>query len=202
MAFTYFFRDLHTLKHIVKYLLPSVAGRSSVRIWDAGCASGQEPYTLALILAESMGRFSFRNLKIAATDLDGSNLFGEIIEKGIYPREEVERIPTGILEKYFKPLEDGSHFQIDEQIRSRITFRRHDLLSLTSVGHEFSLILCKNVLLHLQAAQRVEVIKMFHASLLPGGLFATEQTQKMPYQVEYLFEQVTPDAQLFRKIEE
>jgi len=201
MAFTYFFRDLHTLEHIVKYLVPSTAGRSSVHIWDAGCASGQEPYTLALILAEAMGRFSFRNLRIAATDLDGSNLFGDIITKGIYPREEVERIPAEILQKYFKPLNGGSHFEIDEQIRSRLTFQKHDLLSLSSVGDHFSLILCKNVLLHLQPAQRVEVIKMFHASLVPGGFFATEQTQKMPNEVGHLFEQVTPDAQLFRKIE-
>lgn len=201
MAFTYFFRDLHTLEHIVNYLVPSTAGRSSIRIWDAGCASGQEPYTLALILAEAMGRFSFRNLGIEATDLDGSNLFGDIIAKGIYPREEVERIPTEILQKYFKPLHDGSHFQIDEQIRNRLTFQKHDLLSLTPVGDDFSLILCKNVLLHLQPAQRVEVIKMFYASLVTGGFFATEQTQKMPDEVAHLFEQVTPDAQLFRKIE-
>ena len=201
MAFTYFFRDLHTLEHIVKYLVPSTAGRSSIRIWDAGCASGQEPYTLALILAEAMGRFSFRNLRIDATDLDGSNLFGEIIGKGIYPREEVERIPTEILQKYFKALNGGSQFQIDEEIRNRLIFQKHDLLSLQPIGENFSLILCKNVLLHLQAPQRVEVIKMYHRSLTTGGFFATEQTQKIPAEVEHLFEQVTPDAQLFRKIE-
>ncbi len=201
MAFTYFFRDLHTLEHIVKYLVPSTAGRSSIRIWDAGCASGQEPYTLALILAEAMGRFSFRNLRIDATDLDGSNLFGEIIAKGIYPREEVERIPAGILQKYFKALNGGSHFQIDEEIRNRLIFQKHDLLSLQPIGESFSLILCKNVLLHLQAPQRVEVMKMYHRSLTTGGFFATEQTQKIPAEVEHLFQQVTPDAQLFRKIE-
>lgn len=201
MAFTYFFRDLHTLEHIVKYLVPSVTGRSSIRIWDAGCASGQEPYTLALILAESMGRFSFRNIEITATDLDGSDLFGDIITRGIYPREEVERIPAGILEKYFKPLNDGNHFQINEQIRKGLFFQKNDLLSLRSVGIDFSLILCKNVLLHLQPAERVKVINMFHKSLVLGGFFATEQTQKMPDEVAHLFEQVTPDAQLFRKIE-
>lgn len=201
MAFTYFFRDLHTLEHIVNYLVPSISGRSSIRIWDAGCASGQEPYTLALILAEAMGRFSFRNLRIEATDLDGSNLFGNIIAQGIYPREEVERIPAEILEKYFKPLQSGSLFQIAEQIRSRLSFQKHDLLSLNPVGEQFSLILCKNVLLHLQPVQRVEVIKMFHASLVTGGFFATEQTQIMPNEVAHLFEQVTLDAQLFRKIE-
>lgn len=199
MAFTYFFRDLHTLNHSVKYLIPSIAGRSSIRIWDAGCASGQEPYTLALLLAESMGHFSFRNLQIQATDLDGSNLFGDIIAQGIYPREEVERIPPDILQKYFKQSNGGNHFQIDEQVRKRLHFQKHDLLSLKPIGGDFSLILCKNVLLHLQVAERVKVIKMFYGALAPGGLFATEQTQKMPDEVAHLFEELTPDAQLFRK---
>lgn len=201
MAFTYFFRDLHTLENISKYLVPSTAGRSAIRIWDAGCASGQEPYTLALVLAEAMGRFSFRNLQIEATDLDGSNLFGEIIAKGIYPREEVERIPAEILKKYFKPLSGGSHFEIDEQIRKRLTYQKHNLLSLVPIGKEFSLVLCKNVLLHLQETERIAVIKMFYNALTPGGFLATEQTQKMPEEVAPLFEQITPDTQLFRKIE-
>jgi len=201
MAFTYFFRDLHTLEQISKYLVPSITGRSLIRIWDAGCASGQEPYTLALILAETMGRFSFRNLRIEATDLDGSNLFGDIIAKGIYPREEVERIPADVLQKYFRPLHGASHFQIDEQIRNRLLFHKHNLLSGEAVGEGFSLILCKNVLLHLQSSQRVEVIRMFHHALIPGGFFAMEQTQNMPEEIEHLFEQVTADAQLFRKLE-
>jgi len=201
MAFTYFFRDLHTIEHIAKYLVHSTAGRSSVRIWDAGCASGQEPFTLAIILAESMGHFAFRNLRIEATDLDGSNLFGDIITKGIYPKGELERIPVAIFQKYFRQLHESNDFQIDEQIRARLTFQKHDLLSLSSIGEDFSLVLCKNVLLHLQPAERVEVIKMFYSALAPGGFLATEQTQKMPDEVAHLFEQVTPDAQLFRKLE-
>ncbi|MDR3560081.1 MAG: CheR family methyltransferase [Negativicutes bacterium] len=201
MAFTYFFRDSHTLQHICKFLVPMTVGRSSVNIWDAGCASGQEPFTLALMLAESMGRFSFRNLRIDATDIDGSNLFADIIEKGIYPREELERIPPDIFQKYFLPLNNGSHYQLEELIRSRLHFQKHDLLSLKPVGKDFSLILCKNVLLHFHAPQRAEVIQMFHDALAPGGLFATEQTQKMPAEVAHLFEQLTDDAQLYRKIE-
>lgn len=201
MAFTYFFRDVHTLEHIAKQLVTSTAGRSVIRIWDAGCASGQEPYTLTLILAEFMGHFSFRNLMIDATDIDGSNLFGDIITKGIYLREEVERIPVDILHKYLKPLTGGSHFEFDEQIKKRLVFQKHDLLSLKPVGENFSLVLCKNVLLHFQEAERVAVIEMFHRTLLPGGLFATEQTQKMPEKLAHLFKQVTPEAQLFRKVE-
>ena len=82
----------------------------------------------------------------------------------------------------------------------RVSFQKHDLRSLRPVHDNFGLIVCKNVLLHLQASERINVIKMFHKSLAPGGFFATEQTQKMPEKTAYLFKQVTPKVQLFRKI--
>jgi chemotaxis protein methyltransferase CheR len=60
--------------------------------------------------------------------------------------------------------------------------------------------MCKNVLLHFQQKERIEVIKMFHSALLPGGFFATEQTQKMPPELSHKFEQIKSNVQLFRKI--
>lgn len=201
MAFTYFFRDLQTLEHAVRHLVPATAGKSQVRIWDAGCAMGPEPYTLAILLAESMGRFAYKNVRIEATDLDGSDLFGEIIGRGEYPREELDRIPREIFDKYFQPAEREGTFRLDPLVRDRVRYRKHDLLTLEPAGSDFSLILCKNVLLHFQPAERVAVLRMFHGSLAPGGLFATEQTQKLPEEVSALFEQVTPDAQLFRRRE-
>jgi chemotaxis protein methyltransferase CheR len=60
--------------------------------------------------------------------------------------------------------------------------------------------MCKNVLLHFSPQQRVDVIRMFHGALAPGGFFASEQTQKLPHELAGMFEQVTPDAQLFRKL--
>lgn len=201
MAFTYFFRDMHTLDLIVKHVVPFVAGRSKVRIWDAGCAMGPEPYSLAIMFAENMGHFALRNLRIDATDVDGSNLFGKIISEGVYQDDELKRIPRELFEKYFEPDGLSGCFRIKDVIRSKVFYRRHDLLSLQPVGCGYSLILCKNVLLHFQASERIEVIKMFHGALAPGGYFATEQTQKMPKETDLLFEQVTPDAQLFRKVE-
>ena len=201
MAFTYFLRDLQTLEHMVRHVVPYTTGRSHVRVWDAGCAMGQEPYSLAMLFAESMGKFGFKNLRIHATDLDDCSLFGDIIRTGVYQEEEVKRMPKEFLEKYFQPDEKAGSFRICELLRSRIQFQKHDLLSLKPVGDGFSLIVCKNVLLHFQYAQRIEVIRMFHRSLAPGGFFATEQTQKMPAEAAHLFEQVTADAQVFRKVE-
>lgn len=200
MAFTYFFRDVQTLDLVAKYLIESTAGRSSVRVWDAGCASGQEPYTLAIILAESMGHFAYRNLTIEASDIDGSNLFKDIIEQGVYPWEELERVPVDILKKYFNKIESQNSFQIIDQIRNRLKFEKHDLLSYSPIGKEFSLVVCKNVLLHFQPNQRIKVVQMFHEALCTGGYLALEQTQKIPEEVENLFEKISDNAQVFRKI--
>ncbi|MDR3554547.1 MAG: CheR family methyltransferase [Syntrophobacteraceae bacterium] len=201
MAFTYFLRDMQTLARIVEHVVPYTSGRSRVRVWDAGCATGQEPYSLAMLFAENMGSFGFKNLRIEATDLDDCSLFGDIIRTGIYREEEVKRMPGELLGKYFKPNESPGCFRISELLRSRVEYRRHDLLTLKSIGEGFSLILCKNVLLHFEQAERIEVIRMFHSSLAPGGFFATEQTQKMPGELAPLFEQVASDAQLFRRLD-
>ncbi len=199
MAFTYFFRDLQTLELIIEHLIPFVSGKSSIKIWDAGCASGEEPFTLAILLAESMGKFSFKNVKIYATDLDISNQFKEIIENGIYDYEQLQRIPVNLFEKYFVKISD-TKYQIIQLIRDRLIFKREDLLKLKETDNEFSLVLCKNVLLHFQHSERVEVIKMFQKSLCEGGYFATEQTQKMPEENSHLFKQIVPNAQLFKKV--
>lgn len=200
MAFTYFFRDLQTLNLICDHALPVLRGHRSIHIWDAGCAMGQEPYTLAILLRERMGYMYFRNVKIMATDIDGSDLFEQIIRNGVYPADQVERIPEELFPKYFEPAPQGSAYQISEEMRKALQFQKHDLTSLQSVGKDFGLILCKNVLLHFSEQQRIDVIKMFHASLIDGGFFATEQTQKLPEEVKHLFEPVVTNAQLFRKI--
>lgn len=199
MAFTFFFRDLQTLNALVDNLLPFASGKSEVRVWDAGCASGQEPYSLALLLSEKMGRFAFKNLKIYCTDLDISDQFGNIISKGIYSYQELQRIPKDIFEKYFIPTESPEFYQIIQPIRDRILFRRENLLRLKPVVDNVSAILCKNVLLHQQADERVAIIRMFHEALLPGGLLAMEQTQKMPDELAGLFEQQVGNSQLYRK---
>ncbi len=101
MAFTFFFRDMQILELIVKHALPGLAGRSRIRIWDAGCAMGQETYSLAIMLAENMGHFSFGNVQIYATDVEENRSFGDTVRSGVYSDEDLKRIPPHLLEKYF-----------------------------------------------------------------------------------------------------
>ena len=201
MAFTFFFRDLQVLERVVEHILPALAGRSHPRIWDAGAAMGQEPYTLAIVFAERMGHFAFNNLRIDATDVESTGQFAQIIEAGVYPKDELSRLPEGILERYFEPDGKPGCFRVIDSIRQRVAFQRHDLLSFKEIGNGYSLVLCKNVLLHFTPPERIEVLRMFHRALAPGGLFATEQTQDMPPELAPLYQRLIADGQLFRKLE-
>ncbi len=199
MAFTFFFRDSHTLEHASDHLIRYASGRSRIKIWDAGCALGQETYTIAMILAEKMNPFGFKNLRIHATDYDKANNFGEAVSAAAYPAEELQRIPGDLFRKYFEPAGKEGHFRVVAPLRNAVSFQYHDLLSFKPAGGDFCLVVCKNVMLHFQYPERVEVFRMFHQALAPGGYLATEHTQKLPAEVAHLFTQVVPDAQLYRK---
>ena len=201
MAFTYFFRDMQTLELITRYVIPEVNGCRHIKVWDAGCAHGPEPYSIAIMFREGMGHFMFRNLKIYATDIDNSSRFDEIIAEGIYPEGEIKRIPSEIRNKYFGESDRPGCYKISDDIRASLSYTQHDLLLLKPVATSFNLIVCKNVLLHFNEKERIEVIKMYHNVLVPGGFFVMEQTQKLPAELEPLFQQIVGNAQLFRKAE-
>jgi chemotaxis protein methyltransferase CheR len=197
MAFTYFFRDRQTLELVAEHALPTLKRRRYINVWDAGCAMGPEPYSIAIIFRENMGKFLFRNVTIYATDIRAD--FGDVIAKGVYEDEKVKRIPRPILERYFAPNEQNGHYQIDDEIRSAVEFEHHDLRSFEPIREELGLIVCKNVLLHLQPEERVGVYRMFHRALADDGFLVTEQTQKRPDEVRHLFHRVTDMGQLFKK---
>ncbi len=199
MAFTFFFRDITTIEEAVKNVIPQIEGRRQAYIWDAGCAMGPELYTLAIVLAENMGRFAFRNLKIYGTDVDESGNFGEIIAKGVYPYEELKRIPEDLFKKYFDPADVPGHFAINSSLRDSVVFRKHDLLSLVPVRQDFSLIMCKNVLLHFPFDKRTQVMEMFHGALLTDGLLAMENTQQIPDELSAKFKKTKNELQVYKK---
>lgn len=202
MAFTFFMRDQPTLEHAANHMIPYASGRSRIKIWDAGCALGQETYTIAMIFAEKMNPFGFKNLRIDATDYDSDNNFGAIVTAATYPYEELQRTPRELFDKYFEAGQEPGQHRVVELLRSRVNFQYHNLLSLQPAGHDYCLIVCKNVMLHFQYPERVEVYRMFHQALAPGGYLATENTQKLPEEVAHLFTRVVPDAQLYKKIGE
>jgi len=197
MAFTFFFRDAETLAAGVAKALPAMQGQCYIRVWDAGCAHGPEPYTLAILLRKQMSDFLFRNVRILATDVDAG--FGEQVANGIYPEGELQRMPPDVFDDYFHKTADPGFFQVADEIRARVEFSRHDLLSLQPIRQGLTMIVCKNVLLHFSERQRCAVLKMFHQALRADGLLVMEHTQKMPESLRPRFDQVTAGAQIYRK---
>ena len=201
MAFTYFFRDAQTLDLIVRDIVPVLRGQMYINIWDAGCAHGPEPYSLAILLRENMTHFLFRNVRIFATDVESSGMFERAVSSGAYPESEIVRIPETIKWKYFSSSDTPGFFRLNDEIRASVKYIQHDLLSFEPVRIGFSLILCKNVLLHFTAEERLKVYRTFHSALREGGFLVTEQTQKLPLEIEPFFEQMTSEGTLFRKRE-
>jgi chemotaxis protein methyltransferase CheR len=101
VAFTFFFRDCEALEQALDAAMPSLRGRAFIHIWDAGCAHGPEPYTLAILLRQRMSDYVFRNVHIHATDIDAS--FAASVSAGVFAQQEVQRVPPEILQKYFRP---------------------------------------------------------------------------------------------------
>jgi chemotaxis protein methyltransferase CheR len=201
MAFTFFFRDDQILALAVQNLVPLTMGRSTVHILNAGCAMGMETYTFAILLAESIGKFALRNVKIHAVDIDNENVdFGKTVREGIYHKEHLQRIPPDLFKKYFSPAEKEDHYVINVELRNLVSFQKYDLLSLKPLRNDYSLIICKNVLLHFNYEQRIEVITMYHNMLLNDGLLVMENTQHMPVELSQKFRKMVDYAQLHQKI--
>jgi chemotaxis protein methyltransferase CheR len=199
MAFTFFFRDSETLELAIDEALPRLRGRAFIHVWDAGCAHGPETYTLAILLRERMSDYVFRNVQIHATDIDSS--FAAQVTSGVFRDEEIKRVPADIVAKYFRPASRPGFVEIVPELRAKITFSHRDLLSLEPVREGLSLIVCKNVLLHFDEAQRTNVLRMFHRALQPGGSLVTERTQKLPEAIATCFRQVAPYDQVFHKLD-
>lgn len=201
MAFTFFFRDEQILALGVEHLVPFTMGRSNIRILNAGCAMGMETYTFAILLAEKIGKFSLRNVKIHAIDIDNENVdFGKTVREGIYHKDHLQRIPADLFKKYFSPAEKPDHFIISQDLRILVDFEKYDLLTLKPLRNDYSLVICKNVLLHFNYQQRIDVISMYHDMLLNEGLLVMENTQNMPGELNNKFRRIVNYGQLYEKI--
>lgn len=203
MAYTSFFRDADALKAIETMVLPELSHQREIRVWDAGCATGEEPYTLAILFASKLGPFSFRGVDILATDHEESSFpqFATQIQKARYGRKDIFWVPEKLREEYFEPTEDPEFFILTKMIRERVRYKRHDLLSLVPPEKDMSLIVCKNVLMHFSLEQQIEVLDMYHRSLLRNGFLVLDGNQRLPEALSDRFSRIEPGVPLFRKKE-
>ncbi len=199
MAFSYFFRDSDALESTVTHLKERFTENCSVKVWDAGCAYGQEPFSFAMLLHHNIGEENYSKLDLITSDIDISNRFAEFIAQGVYPENQLTRMPKELFLKYFTNFDDKKNFQISEEIRKSITYIRHDLLSLKPLAKNLNAIISKNTTMHFDEPLKTQVFEMFYNSLADDGILTLGQPQDMCPIVDDLFEQIEPRTLIFRK---
>lgn len=166
---TSFFRDESIWEYIGSEIIPRiVAGKEPtepIRVWTAGCASGQEAYTVAMVMAEALGIEQFKaRVKIYATDIDDEALHQA--RHSTYTAKEVSSVPPELLEKYFERIDSFYTFRKD--LRRSVIFGRHDLLQDAPISR-IDLLTCRNSLMYFNGEAQTRIIARFHFALNEGG---------------------------------
>ena len=166
---TFFFRDeesFMTLREQLQQLLQRKTRGERVRVWVPGCATGEEAYSIAIMIADILGEtFRTTDVQIFATDLDETAL--ATARRGVYSATALENVPEHLRRSYF--IARGDEFEIAPQIRSLILFSRHDVTS-NPPFLKLDLISCRNLLIYFDQELQQQVLPLFHYALRPSGL--------------------------------
>jgi two-component system CheB/CheR fusion protein len=166
---TGFFRDRDAWAYLERDLLPDMlADRADVpvRAWSAGCASGEEAYSLAMVFAEVLGAEEFRErVKIYATDIDEEAL--ALARQATYTDREIQGVPLQLREKYFEPV--GRRFSFRKDLRRSVIFGRNDLVTDAPISH-VDVLACRNTLMYFNAAVQSEILQRMNFALRPDGV--------------------------------
>lgn len=176
---TKFFREEHHFEYLEQVFLPQfveearhVNGRPRLRVWSAGCSTGEEPYTLAMVLSEFFGNTSSYDIKIIASDINSETL--QKADSGVYKYEEVQNIPRWLLKKYFK-MGTGPNeglFKVKDSLRNFVEFKQINLTEdkRYDIENQLDMIFCRNVFIYFDRDTQRRILERFYQHLVPTGL--------------------------------
>jgi chemotaxis protein methyltransferase CheR len=196
---TSMFRDPTFFAALRTHVLPALRALPMIRIWSAGCATGEEVYSLAIILHDEG---LLERSRLYATDLAPRAI--ERARAGVYPAELVQEYTANYLRAGGQASLSDSYVArydsviVKEHLRRRIVFSRHDLVTGQPFA-EFHLVLCRNVLIYFDPALQARVHGLLHASLLPGGFLALGRAEHLPASVRAAYVDVVPRDHLYRR---
>jgi len=163
--YTTFFRDSDVYFYLEKVILPRLFKSNNVRIWSAGCATGEEPYSLAILVHKLLGKtLSNYQVRIFASDLDEDALAKAV--KGEYHRKQLNGLEDSLIDKYFS--NNGESYQVRDFVKQLVRFEKHDLMK-PSVRKGFDLILCRNVMIFFSRESQQQIHMHFYNALRDGG---------------------------------
>ncbi len=169
---TYFFREDKHFDFLVNTVIPEFestkkgASEKKIRIWSAGCSTGEEPYSLVITFAENIA-LEKRDFRILATDIS-TNVLAHA-RKGIYDNERLRNVSGSLLKKYFTSSRDGSRFKVNDGLASYIKFARLNLMHDFPFKNRFDCIFCRNVMIYFDRQTQGQLVNKFSSFLNPGG---------------------------------
>ncbi|HYK72500.1 MAG TPA: protein-glutamate O-methyltransferase CheR [Pseudoneobacillus sp.] len=185
-----FYRNAKRWEVLEKKILPKLLERNKrLKIWSAACSTGEEPYTIAMILSKML---PLSQIDILATDID-TNVIARA-KLGVYSERSLNEVPTEMKKKFFS--KDGEYYQLDEAIKRTVTFKQQNLLTDTFQG-PFDLIVCRNVLIYFTEDAKHTLYQKFSNALKTDGIFFVGSTEQIFNQSQYDFE--TEDTFFYRK---
>ncbi len=203
-----FFRDTLTFELIAERILPEIirekiqARDQSFRVWSAGCARGEEPYSLAILVHELLCKEEVgMNLHLFATDIDGKIL--KEAGKAIYPLTSIENMKHRLLTKYFTPK--GNSFQLIPEIRDLVTFSHYDMLDKRrsvppeSVFGNFDMVLCRNLLIYFNTEYQETIFERLYHSLANHGYLILGEAEAPTIRYRHHFSRVYDFSPIYRK---
>ncbi len=168
---TYFFRNERQFEALSNHCLADIAAKKKddkrLRIWSAGCSTGEEPYTLAICVLESMGLFPGWKIEIIATDIAPSVL--EFANRGVYSGRRIEKVPPAILKKYFtQDPENPELYGVNPEVKKLVTFQYLNLFK-NPYPEKLDVVFCRNVMIYFDKEHQKKLIAGFYRALLGTG---------------------------------
>jgi len=189
---TSFFRENQHFDYLRREVLPPLVGSSSpLRIWSAGCSTGEEPYTLALLLHEAVPNLKQRSVRILATDISTRVLAKA--REGVYDETVVRDIPPHLLGKHFSCVRTSPPrtFRVSDELQSLVRFARLNLMEPWPMRGPFDLIFCRNVMIYFDRPTKQRLVQRYWELLRPGGhLFVGHAESLTP--LEHRFSYIQP----------
>ena len=197
ISVTSFFRDegaFAAMQEAAARLLQEKQAGEDIRVWVAGCATGEEAYSLAIVFAEQLGSaFDKRRIQIFATDIDMDAM--AVARKGLFPSASLSHLSKELVKRYFTP--HGDQYEIGKRIRDLVVFARQDLVQ-DPPFLRLDLIACRNVLIYFQTELQARLLSIFHYALNPGGMLFLGRSESV-YQQVGLFDVIDKDSRIFRR---
>ncbi|PIC63259.1 chemotaxis protein CheR [Sporosarcina sp. P13] len=185
-----FYRNAVRWNVLEKKIFPQLLEKNKrLKIWSAACSTGEEPYSLAMVLSSHV---PLRNISITATDLDVGVL--ERAKVGLYGERSLKEVPKPIVAKYF--VKEGQSYQVVDDIKKTVTFKQHNLLE-DHYDTNYDLIVCRNVMIYFTEEAKNLIYMNFSKALKPGGILFVGSTEQIFNPEKYSFESV--DTFFYRK---